>query len=556
MAEKYQYFYACEAYVSHIISKRRVVLWLHKRNVYDPRKGLELRLDRTPSLSKKIDKICVDDFILEQDDGGKLGWTTLGGRWPGSVRNKGDAHAAEAGIYLEENVWKAAVEDGLLTIKDQDGEGAQWPPMEGTEAYQWQALLVWSEDKGTMTVKRFHGYKAALIAKGANKWTFAVWLPHKKGEEVAIRIPPGSWHKDKSHAFETSDGPGPLFLGEKAIAANKAELAGPKLPISEGGVPRSFMFRRQSRTRADAAEEIANLPDPWLETNRTVNLSHPDPDDKVLGEIQDVLRPRLLLAEDRWQVEAILQGLTRRKSSGKKQILDLIAHTTADDQLLAFGPWIIEPGQELDALCEQLEPYATALRERFELCRLIGCGSAESSAGNVAMMQLQEVLGFQVRGVPGSITADDFKRGGAHIGFPTGDGFEPSAALWQSGGFTWEELADRPSEDREPQWWPQYHIKVEALSSKVLQSLIDHAGKEYRVQPGLLTRPLLRLSIEHADIARDIDILFNYEQLRVTMKEPFERRSYRIRDPIAFRAHLQREQNLPVPRTPLPRSTR
>jgi hypothetical protein len=507
--------FACEVYLGEVLARRHCRVWLIHKYAHDPTKLFEVQLDRTPTGPHKLADTIADDYIY---DSKFVGWTTLGGWWPGSARGAGEAHAAEACIYLADHELQRAVLEGKLAIGKGGWSNNQWPPLANTENYQWQAIVYRDTDAtGTATYRRYRGFKVEVLShtnapNGDTVSLFRIML--LKGHDAFLLIRHADCDAATSPVLTaTPPAVGPLFLSADAIAAQGHLLDDPKLPISEGG---STALRSQSRSRAAVSDEVAQNATKY-DPLRIVNLSHTHPD-TPLRQIHDVLNLKML-AEDRWHVEAIIAALADTPRKGSQQVLDLIAHTTAISNLLAMGPWIIRPGQELDAFCRGLECYVSRIQQRFSRVRLIGCGSIESGESVAAMEQLEHALGLPFVGVSGAVYAVNF----------TGDGFPlpsttPTVAMPATVALS-EPVTDEPTPKLElarlrwrerksdvPKWCPQLRIDDREFVKDILPWVATDSGVS---RPGLLTRPLVRLLVAVPRGVVDVDVLFDCEFIRV-----------------------------------------
>lgn len=243
-------FYGCPAFVCQVLGLRRAKVWLDWPDEaplnYDSAKTLELDLDKSPSFGKGA--VEVDDTI-SVPAGGTKGLTALGPRWPKSFRN-GDGHASEAGVWLEESVWKNALDKGLMQYPPRYHRAGPLNSQQGTamselhRVYRWQSLLVPTTAPGPLPARRYHGFHARLEKLTDNMATFAVWPTTEDINTTNFRIKTvdlsnvahvhdtdvvtaaGTWKRPREVGQ-----PGPLFLGWDILG----DLPSPKLPLGQLG---------------------------------------------------------------------------------------------------------------------------------------------------------------------------------------------------------------------------------------------------------------------------------------------------------------------------------
>jgi catechol 2,3-dioxygenase-like lactoylglutathione lyase family enzyme len=229
-------------------------------------------------------------------------------------------------------------------------------------------------------------------------------------------------------------------------------------------------------------------------------------------------------------------------ANGKTRTLDLIAHAN-QARLLQLGSQVIDPrDDQVRGFFEQLAADRILAKLRVTELRLLGCETAMSRDGQAAIRILTELLGVRVVGTTKLLYAAYFGDKGLK------DRYERMLRDATNLPDLGEERAEWP-QDPLPALAPR--LDVESLPAvelddlprvpwrrlgpvddpRPLLDLID--GRDGRMMPRMLARPRceILLGSRDGDRVRRIEILFEFELVRVPSADPGDGAIYRVKNP-------------------------
>lgn len=193
-------------------------------------------------------------------------------------------------------------------------------------------------------------------------------------------------------------------------------------------------------------------------TPERVNISHTSPDATVQQVLDQVNHEHLVVdALGEHGVQGVIGRLARRSPAPAPFSLDLIAH--ARRGVLHLGDWSVDGNGTTAALhgaCRD-ELAGLALAE----IRLLGCNTAITSEGQIAIRSLHRLFGVPVLGSKVPISARDFD----------GAGFRAEAVLTDQDNLP---APSGPTLQRAGEWF----VRFEQLPGQTLQSILPRLRRE------------------------------------------------------------------------------
>ncbi len=531
-------FYAFEAFVARVAGEKLCDLWLRDpyEISYDHNQTISIDLGQTPT--KDFTKVEVDDFTSEG------GLTSIGPKFPGSRR-------------MEGGVWLTGAK--AVQAKQRLGAGG-YPPIAETADYRWKSILTRDSAAGAPSFRRYMGFHAELLARDPSGiCQFRVWstsgdiaLP---GDGKLIHVHLGDvtrcWKPD-SAAFANLGSAGALFLElDFAIAG---DLVAPKLPKGYGGArlfPRNYEEKmRRAVNQAQQSIAVRSVVQPTsfdcgkYSKKSVVNISH-DPGDVELRAAQKKLKAVVELVQSMQQLEDTIVAAFQCLN-GRHSMIDLVAHSTSVDQLLKFGEWTMAADDRLISFCERIKDRTTVAQRANTGLRLIGCATADSSAGKMAISTLEKRLGIAVFGTTTNVLLRNFSEDGYAGEFLQRANTAQSLRVAP----LWALPAELEAPPREPDAYlpPPSGLgnatRIEAflknLFAKVVRTKISYEA------PGLLLEPLAKvlmpLILPQGQPSGDglkMDVLFDWRLLRIWPMKGGQATIYPIADPHAAEAQIR-----------------
>jgi hypothetical protein len=462
----------CPAYLAAVLGPYEVDAWLSDDawRDYDPKRAVRLHLDQTPGRARDAAEVEVDDHLGAER---WPGYTTFGPSFPGAARSEG-------AVYLEERRYRAGVADGTIT-RD--------PKLE-----RWAQVRVHRGDDGSVT--RYYGFAATVEHADDRQARFTVSdvAGHRATLSVDRAAPP--WDETAPPESFTPGAQVRLFLPTKLHQG--LGIVPVKIPLGLGAGP---VISEPSSSRDPRAE--SPMTGPWI---NVCGRAHDD----TLAEIQAGLTGRWTAGG--WHAWArLLRRLADAPDGTDRVTLDLVAHSSAVQHVLVIGDWHVGLYADTTAeLAAALAEIRAALPRRLAQVRLIGCSTASTAKGARAMRWLTDLLGVPCVGTARAVGSRDFV-GGRYIGETVGDMRVgepvrlPAGAVADGARVELDTLVRRPPRAS--------RVAIADPGGEVVRGWAD-LTRVARV-PGLLTVPLIELDVVAGDRALPIDVLFDYELLRL-----------------------------------------
>jgi hypothetical protein len=236
-------------------------------------------------------------------------------------------------------------------------------------------------------------------------------------------------------------------------------------------------------------------------------------------------------------------------ANGRSRTLDLIAHSD-QTRLLHLGVSVIDPGEaDVRRLFQDLATDRILSDLNIRELRLLGCETAMSSEAQSAIRDLTEILGIRVLGTTKLLYAANFGAKGLkdrfermlcdaktlpeliddRVAWPQ----DPLPAL--APPLELEGLQTYAVDELPAVTWPRLGLTDGA---RPLMDLIN--GRDGRVMPRLLARPRCELLLSTDDArVRRVQVLLNFELVRVCPANTNESAIYRVRKPMELEAFVE-----------------
>lgn len=134
-----------------------------------------------------------------------------------------------------------------------------------------------------------------------------------------------------------------------------------------------------------------------------------------MSRIGEVLGDKVEV-EGRWDLEAALSRMLVQGTDPAPRTLDLIGHSSPDDQLLVLGDWVIDTRRAIvGSFFRGIAEEDVLGRLGVRAVRLLGCETARTEVGRATIVRLAEILGVEVYGTTTLVTAAHYDRAGFRV---------------------------------------------------------------------------------------------------------------------------------------------
>lgn len=135
--------------------------------------------------------------------------------------------------------------------------------------------------------------------------------------------------------------------------------------------------------------------------------------DGELTRIQDMIENKVLV-DGRADLETMFGRLLWSSSSvNVPKTLDLIGHSIPGKSLLMLGDWVIDSANPtVTSFFRELADQDVLRRLNITAVRLLGCRTADTSAGRATLAALADICGLEVMGTRSLIYSAHYDRGG------------------------------------------------------------------------------------------------------------------------------------------------
>ncbi len=234
----------------------------------------------------------------------------------------------------------------------------------------------------------------------------------------------------------------------------------------------------------------------------------------------------------------------------ESRTLDLIGHSD-ERRLLHLGRSVLDLRQAaVRQVFEQIATDGLLSALRITELRLLGCETALSSEGQTAIRTLTELLGIRVLGTSMLVYAAYFGDKGfkpRYAGMLVDAGKLPPAlgerAAWPQDPlpppappFDLERIQSWSIDELPRVAWPRIRRAVSGPGAEDVAPLADLIEQgDGRVMPHLLAQPRCELlMVSGGDRVRRIEVLLDFELIRIRLADPADSAVYRVRDPRAL----------------------
>jgi hypothetical protein len=276
-----------------------------------------------------------------------------------------------------------------------------------------------------------------------------------------------------------------------------------------------------------------------------------DPTDGEVAKMVDIISNEEPV--DRLEsLKRFLEELTacrRSPATEKGRTLDLIAHSD-QARLLHLGKSVVDPRQEsVRLLFEQIAADGLLKALNITELRLLGCETAMSAEGQLAIRTLSEILGIRVLGTTKLLYAAYFCEDGLKSRYEPVlcdaanlPGLTEERGRWPqdplppvAAPFEFENIQSSSIDELPMVGWPRLRLVANPdpgardTGVRPLLDLIEPG--DGRVMPHLLAKPRCELLVlSGGDRVRRIEILFDFELVRIHPADGPDSIVYRVRD--------------------------
>jgi len=254
-----------------------------------------------------------------------------------------------------------------------------------------------------------------------------------------------------------------------------------------------------------------------------------------------------------------LRACRRCAATGNTRTLDLIGHAN-QTRLLQLGTSVVDPSEaEVRQLFEQMAADGVMQSLHIGELRLLGCETAMSSEGQAAIRDLTEILGIRVVGTTRLVYAAHFGDKGLKDRYERMlcdasnlPDLDDERILWPQDPlpalaprFELDALETVPADQLPAVGWPRVGENADTrpragsiADTRPLVDLVD--ASDGRVMPSMLARPRCELLVgSGADQVHRVEVLFDYELVRVHPADMTSSAVYRVKNPEELEAWVE-----------------